>query len=149
MSPASRSVTRTSFPASGPDSIEAAAPIKEAIVTNALPRGQTTRATVDDVCAMLGVPRQDWNSFARWAADLRDHAGMTPRETAVHRTLDAVHAYVDMMIAERCAQPGNDLLSSLVHAEIDGGGFTADELRLSVTTLMTMASTYESSAART
>ena len=118
-------------------------------MTDALPRGRTTRCTVDDVCAMLGVPRQDWNTFARWAAELRDHAGRTPRETAVHRTLDAVHAYVDVMIAERCAHPTDDLLSALIGAEIDGGGFTADEVRLSVTTLLTMASTYESSSART
>ena len=118
-------------------------------MTNALPKGQTSRCTVEDVCAMLGVPPEDWNSFALWAAELTDQPRRTMRETVVHPALDALHAYVDVMVAERCAHRTDDLLSELIGAEIDGLGFTADELRLSVTTLLTMASSYESSSPQT
>jgi cytochrome P450 len=81
---------------------------------------------------MLGAPREDWNFLAGWAAALR----ADPCGTAI----DALHAYVDVMIAQRCAHPTDDLLGELVAAEIDGAGFTTDELRLSVTTVLTMAS---------
>jgi cytochrome P450 len=139
----------TGIRAPGPDSIESTAPNdEEAIVSSALPKGQMTRCTVDDVCAMLGVPARDWKSFARWAAVLCDQPARGSRETAVNQTVDAVHAYVDVLIAERCAHPTDDLLSELIGADIGGDGFTADELRLSVTTLMTMASTYERRSAR-
>lgn len=108
-------------------------------MTSALPGRQTPKSTVRDVCAMLGVSQHDWNTWVRWAAELRD----APRETP-----SAVHAYVDVMIAERCVHPTDDLLSQLIDAEIDGMGFTTDELHLSVTTLLTMASTYERSTPR-
>ena len=116
-------------------------------MTTALPGG-TAKSTVRDVCAMLGVPRRDWNTWVRWAAELRDAPRGTPSDSVVNQTLDAVHSYVDVMIAERCAHPTDDLLSELIDAEIDGMGFTTDELCLSVTTLLTMASAYEKASPR-
>jgi cytochrome P450 len=88
---------------------------------------------------MLGVPREDWNFLAGWAAALRADGRGTPREITAHQAVDALHAYVDVMIAQRCAHPTDDLLGELVNAEIDGAGFTTDELHLSVSTLLTMA----------
>jgi hypothetical protein len=150
MSRSSRTLTEAGICCPGPDNIEPRSPpSEEAIVTNALPKGQTSRCTVEDVCAILGVPHEDWNSFTLWAAELRDEPRKALRETAVHPALDTLHAYVDVMIAERCAHRTDDLLSELIGAEIDGVGFTADELRLSVTTLLTMASAYESSTPQT
>jgi cytochrome P450 len=92
------------------------------------------------------VPHQDWYSFARWGAELRYETRTTLRASAVHQTVDALHAYVDVMIAERCAHRTDDLVSALISAEIDGLAFTTDELHLAVTTLVTMASAYESSS---
>jgi cytochrome P450 len=139
----------TGFSGGGPDSIGSTVPIsEESIVTDALPRGQTTRSSVDDVCVMLGVPVEDRKSFAQWAADLRDLPHRTVHDVVVHPSLDAVHAYVDVMIAERCTHPTDDLLSKLIDAKADAFAFTTDELRLSVTALLAMAAANESPSPR-
>ena len=78
------------------------------------------------VCAALGVPRRDWGLFSRWSED-----GTDPR------SLDLLGAYVDVMIAERCRKPTDDLISDLVTIEVGGSELTADELRTIVVTLVT------------
>jgi cytochrome P450 len=73
----------------------------------------------------LGVPTDDWVQVARWA------------EGAGPAALDALGDYVDVMVGARCATPTDDLLSDLITAEVDGDGFTADELRAIVVALVT------------
>ena len=55
------------------------------------------------ICDALGVPRQDWRLFMRWANDVSSP-----------KALDELHAYVDVMIADRCRRPTNDLMSMLI-----------------------------------
>ena len=75
------------------------------------------------VCMALGVPRQDWPLFARWAWDM---------------ALDEMYAYVDVMVADRCVHPRADLLSWLISVDIhgDGDGLTADQVRAVVAALL-------------
>jgi hypothetical protein len=89
--------------------------------------------SVRAVCARLGVPSADWNQMAQWAAELGEH-----------RTHDALHAYVDVMIADRCAHLTDDLLSELIRTGVAGLDLTADELRLAVTAMLALAVKAES-----
>ena len=76
------------------------------------------RYPIAGVCALLGVPRQDRHLFRRWAG-----------ESLNSKALDELYAYVDVMIADRCRRPTDDLLSHLIQLEIDGEELTVDDLR--------------------
>ncbi|MDT5078475.1 MAG: hypothetical protein QOJ80_3112 [Mycobacterium sp.] len=89
--------------------------------------------SVRAVCARLGVPGADWNQMAQWAAELGEH-----------RTHDALHAYVDVMIADRCAHSTDDLLSELIRTGVAGLDLTSDEIRLAVTAMLALAVKAES-----
>lgn len=80
------------------------------------------------VCEAFSFPEEDWPMFARWAA-----GPMTPRDE------EALFQYVDVMIANRCWKPTDDLLSSLIDLEVDGVELTADEIHRFVATLVTGA----------
>jgi len=89
--------------------------------------------SVWEVCAMLGVPEQDRTLMAQWAAELGEHQS--------HGSLDA---YVDVMVADRCGHPTDDLLSELIRTGVAGLDLTADEIRLAVTTMLALAVKAES-----
>jgi cytochrome P450 len=78
----------------------------------------TRQASTAAVCEVLGVPRNDWPLFYRWAAE-----PLTPPAT------DALHQYVDVMIADRCRRSTDDLVSSLIDLEVDGRELTVDDIR--------------------
>lgn len=83
------------------------------------------QASTASVCEALGVPQKDWPLFFRWAAE-----PLTPKAT------DALHQYVDVMIAERCLRPTDDLLTTLVTLEVDGRELTDDDIRSFVAALV-------------
>ena len=95
-------------------------------LTAALPLGPDR--SIADVCALLGVPRRDWHLFRRWAG-----------ESLSSKALDQLHAYVDVMIAERCRNPGDDLLSQLIETGLDGEDLTVDDFRAIVASLAARA----------
>jgi hypothetical protein len=94
--------------------------------------------SVRTVCASLGVPSADWNLVAQWAAELGEH-----------RTHDALDAYVDVMIAERCSCATDDLLSELISTGVAGLDLTAEEIRLAVAAMLALAVKVESATRRT
>lgn len=73
----------------------------------------------------LGFPSRDWVKVACWADDGDQLA------------LEALGCYIDVQVAARCGNPTDDLLTDLIVAEVDGDGFTSDELRAIVTALLT------------
>lgn len=73
----------------------------------------------------LGVPPRDWLSIAQ-RLDMADT-----------RTIEALGAYVDVLVADRCCRRGEDLVSDLVAFEVGGRGLTTDELRAIVVGLLT------------
>jgi cytochrome P450 len=95
--------------------------------------GYHTR-TVGGVCAILGVPEQDRNLFARWAV------GEDP---------DALDAYVDVMIADRCCRLTDDVLSELISTGVAGEDLTADEIRVAVRAMLVLAHRAETATPRT
>jgi cytochrome P450 len=93
------------------------------------PRTRATTTPISGICRALGVPNQDWHLLQRWADGC-----LTPK------ALDEMHAYVDVMIADRCRKPANDLLSHLIQVEVDGNELTVDDIRMLVAALVAGAS---------
>jgi cytochrome P450 len=89
--------------------------------------------SVRAVCARLGVPGSDWNQMAQWAAQLGEH-----------QSHDALDAYVDVMVADRCGHPTHDLLSELISTGVAGLDLTADEIRVAVAAMLNLAFRAES-----
>ncbi len=83
------------------------------------------RYPIEGVCALLGVPLQDWRLFCRWA-----DGPLTPK------VLDALYTYVDVMIADRCRRSTDDLVSKLIELEVDGEELTVDDIRRFVAALV-------------
>jgi cytochrome P450 len=88
------------------------------------------------ICALLGVPRQDWQLFSAWTDDIKkvfewNVANDEPAITAAWADLDA---YLEEMLAQRRGNLTDDLISDLIRAEDDGD-------RLSHRELLTLAST--------
>jgi cytochrome P450 len=101
---------------------------KEGDMTTPEPLTVVRPYPIAGVCALLGVPRKDWHLFCRWAG-----------KSLNSKALDELHAYIDVMIADRCREPGDDLLSALIQAEIDGEELTVDDLRAILATLVSGA----------
>lgn len=70
---------------------------------------------------MLGVPPQERDQLLRWSDDLLASLGGTPEsiEAAATAFID-YDAYARRTIAVRRDEPADDLVSVLVHAEVDG-----------------------------
>ena len=88
----------------------------------------TRQNSIAAICEALGVPRQDWHLFSRWAA-----GPLTPKAR------DELDHYVDVMIADRCRRSTDDLLAKLIELEVDGQELTVDEIRSFVADLVTGA----------
>jgi cytochrome P450 len=94
-------------------------------MTTTEPPRAARRDSIAGICARLDVPRKDSHLFKRWAS-----------ESSNSKTLDELHAYVDVMIGHRCRKPGDDLLSELIQSGIEGKELTVDDLRAIVAALV-------------
>ena len=85
------------------------------------------------IAEMLGIPAADRQKFRRWSRDLvaltEPTALFTPgaADTA-ERSLGEMRSYFDGIVAERRAEPRDDLLSALAQASEDGDRLSGDEL---------------------
>ena len=66
----------------------------------------------------LDVPVADWWTVSQLA-----------ERSGEGRARDALSAYVDVLVADRCRTPGDDVISDLIAHEVDGSALTADEVR--------------------
>jgi cytochrome P450 len=92
-------------------------------------QGAVRHYPIAGVCTLFGVPRRDWHLFSRWA-----------ERFPAPKALDELYAYVDVMIADRCRKPGQDLLSHLIQFEVDREELTVDDIRAIVAALVSSAS---------
>jgi cholest-4-en-3-one 26-monooxygenase len=77
-------------------------------------------AVIGDI---LGVLPEQREMFLKWSDDMMNFLSSTTEETDFQVTIDAFTAYADYMmgmIAARKVEPTDDLVSVLVHAEVDG-----------------------------
>ncbi|MEJ3654120.1 cytochrome P450 [Actinomycetes bacterium KLBMP 9759] len=90
------------------------------------------------LCELLGVPREQHESFRRWPNEIGLVFGVSVVEhrQRIEDALAALHAAVDDLIAQRRAERGPDLLSELVAAEEDGDRLSDAELRVMVSALL-------------
>jgi cytochrome P450 len=81
------------------------------------------------IAELLGVPG-DAALLARWSASLQAvfDMDMTARRAEIEAAYEEVRAYVLDLAADRRQQPGEDLLSELVHHELDGDRLSDDEI---------------------
>lgn len=85
------------------------------------------------ICELLGVPTADHEIFKDWSRKLArglDPDFMIPEDTRQEmlEAGEALQSYFDGLIAKRTADPGDDMLSALIHAEQEGDKLTHGEL---------------------
>lgn len=81
------------------------------------------------IAELLGVPGDD-AMLARWSASLQAvfDMDMTARRAEIEGAYEEVRDYVLDLVARRRQEPGEDLLSVLVHHEQDGDRLSTDEI---------------------
>ncbi|OBK27261.1 cytochrome P450 [Mycobacterium asiaticum] len=88
---------------------------------------------------MLGVLPQEREMFLRWSDDMVSFLSSTTDEQDFQVSVDAFAAYTEYMtsmIAARKAEPTDDLVSVLVHAEVDGDQLADHEIVTEVLLLL-------------
>lgn len=90
------------------------------------------------IAELLGIPLDNQNQFRIWSNAFVRPA-LTPEEQQeAMRLLLEFAGYMQQLVAERRRQPGNDLLSGLIHAEEGGDRLNESEL-FSMLTLLIVA----------
>jgi cytochrome P450 len=90
-----------------------------------LVRDVTFNFPVQVIARILGLPREDYPRFQRWALELTSVAANWDRGVAAS---EALRAYFAEVMEERRAEPGDDLISDLVRAEVDGEHLNDEEI---------------------
>lgn len=86
------------------------------------------------ICEMMGVPVDDYADIVRWTDsgfDTDSMAWALPGETKRDmrkRLRVEFFDYIDDLIERRRAEPGDDVVSALVHAEVNGEKLTQQQL---------------------
>lgn len=87
---------------------------------------------------MLGVPEEDNPQFRYWTqcvARTIDPIMSAEERAECLRGLDEMYAYLEEQVARKRAEPADDLMSALVHAEVDGEGLSQEDLMAQLVTL--------------
>ena len=86
------------------------------------------------IARLLGVPASDHDNFRKWSdAAIEAATELTPENAALAAEL---HVYLESVIAERRLRPGDDLISLLVHSEVDGAALSDHDLTMFCFTLL-------------
>jgi len=107
-------------------------PTIDALLDDIAPRGRadlvrdvTSKYPVRVICAIVGVPVEDSEQFHEWAEQI--NTGPLHPETGMAASR-AMQEYLEPLVEERRKNPCGDLLSELVHAEVDGERLSEDRL---------------------
>lgn len=91
------------------------------------------------MCELLGVPPADYDAFRVWTTDVglvfSLAYGGDIRER-VETALVGLGGYIESLMADKKANPGEDLISALVAARQDDSGVSTEELRNLLVTLV-------------
>jgi pimeloyl-[acyl-carrier protein] synthase len=83
------------------------------------------------ICALLGVPQDDYVQFHGWSDAIARSLDLTDDAAVYDRAAMAAAAltdYLDELLAQRRTHPQNDLISALVGLELEGDKLTKAEL---------------------
>jgi cytochrome P450 len=90
---------------------------------------------------MMGLPVEDLETFRGWYTAIIDFLGNLTQDEDVAqaglRARDAMAEYMMPIIAERRRHPGDDLLSTLCTAEVDGVQMSDEEIKSFASLLLT------------
>lgn len=87
---------------------------------------------------MLGMPEEDGPQFRYWTqcvARTVDPVMPAAEREECLRGLDAMYAYLEDQADRKRAAPVDDLMSTLVHAQVDGAGLSQEDLIAQLVTL--------------
>jgi cytochrome P450 len=90
-----------------------------------LVRDITSRYPVRVICGIVGVPVEDSGQFHQWAEQI--NTGPLHPEVGMAASR-AMREYLEPLVAERRARHQGDLLSDLVHAEVEGEQLSEERL---------------------
>jgi cytochrome P450 len=90
-----------------------------------LVRTVTFNFPVQVIARILGLPRSDYPRFQRWALEITSVAANWERGMAASA---ALRDYFADVMEDRRAHPGDDLISDLVRAEVEGEHLTDEEI---------------------
>ncbi|HSO95019.1 MAG TPA: cytochrome P450 [Acidimicrobiia bacterium] len=90
-----------------------------------LVRDITSRYPVQVICGLVGVPLEDSDQFHHWAEEI--NTGPLHPKVGIAAS-QAMRDYLAPIVEARRAQPADDLISDLVHAEIDGERLTDEKI---------------------
>ena len=82
------------------------------------------------ICALVGAPSDDWPRFSAWATSILKQFSfhvaddLEEIETAIMEMTD----YIEALVAERQADPGDDLISALLAVEAEGDRVSHQEV---------------------
>jgi len=84
------------------------------------------------ICELLGAPPEDWKLFSAWATDIFRifNNNLAEDLPLIERADQELTAYMNDMIAERRADPRDDLLSDLIAVEEAGDRLSTDEMTM-------------------
>ena len=85
----------------------------------------TSKFPVQVICGIVGVPTEDHEQFNQWAVRI-NYGPLNPEEGRA--ASQAMRDYLEPLVEARRAEPTGDLLSELVHAEIDGARLTDEKI---------------------
>lgn len=83
------------------------------------------------LCILTGIPESEWPTIARISGTIGLALGITIKDElpAVEEALHELYGYAETLIADRQANPRDDLVTKLVEANRDGDSLSDDELR--------------------
>ncbi|MBW3664414.1 MAG: cytochrome P450 [Actinobacteria bacterium] len=90
------------------------------------------------ICEMLGIPQADWEQMRIWSdrmVGFDDPDLSVSPEVHMQAAID-MFTYCNELVQKRQSDPADDILSTLVHAEVDGDRLNELELNLFFVTLV-------------
>ena len=107
-------------------------PVIEALLDSIAPAGRadlvaqvTSKFPVQVICGIVGVPTTDHEQFNHWAMRI-SQGPLCPADGRA--ASQAMRDYLAPLVEARRSEPTGDLLSELVHAEIDGARLTDEKI---------------------
>jgi cytochrome P450 len=107
-------------------------PAIERLLEDIAPRGEsdlvqdvTSKYPVQVICGIVGVPLEDSQQFHQWA-ELINTGPLHPEQGMAAST--AMRDYLAPIVEDRRKHPTGDLISDLVHAEVDGEKLTDEKI---------------------
>jgi cytochrome P450 len=85
----------------------------------------TSTIPIRVIAYVIGIPMEDYKTFHHWGLDIIGFTDDPPRGYAAAQNLVE---FLRPLLAQRRAEPTGDLMSRLVHAEVDGERLTDEEI---------------------